>query len=112
MPSGDIELCGSLRQHKVHPLFKTLLDSLYKKHVFLSNRSRKEKLDACRNALGMKPPEHETTTENQLPHWYDMVIKYLGIDPRICPVCKKGLMRMHRELCATALPWRTKLKGA
>jgi hypothetical protein len=58
---------------------------------FLSNRSRKGKLDACRKALGMKPLKHETTTENQSPHWYDLVIKYFGIDPRICPVCKKGL---------------------
>jgi hypothetical protein len=49
---------------------------------FLSNRSRKEKLDACRKALGVKPPKHETTSDNQSPHWYDLVIKFLGIDLR------------------------------
>jgi hypothetical protein len=74
---------------------------------FLSNRSRKEKLDACRKALGMKPPEHETTTQNQSSHWYDLVIKFLGIDPRICPICKKGLMKTYREFCATSPPLMT-----
>jgi hypothetical protein len=71
---------------------------------FLSNRSRKEKLDACRKALGIKPQEVETVAESQTPHWYDLVIKFLGIDPRICPVCKKGLMKPYREICATSPP--------
>jgi hypothetical protein len=71
---------------------------------FLSNRSRKEKLDACRKALGMTTPEQEAPPQTQSPHWYDLVIKFLGIDPRICPVCKKGHMKPYRELCATAPP--------
>jgi hypothetical protein len=71
---------------------------------FLSNRSRKEKLDACRKALGMKPKDVESVAEIQPPHWYDLVIKFLGIDPRICPACKKGLMKPYQEICATSPP--------
>jgi hypothetical protein len=69
---------------------------------FLSNRNRKGKLDACRKALGMKSQDAETNADIQPSHWYDIVIKFMGIDPRICPACKKGLMKPYREICATS----------
>jgi hypothetical protein len=71
---------------------------------FLSNRSRKEKLNECREALGIKPANVENSTEKHSVHWYDLVIRFTGIDPRICPICNKGHMKTYREIPATSPP--------
>jgi hypothetical protein len=71
---------------------------------FLSNRSRKIKLNECRKALGITTSEHENNNENQSQHWYDLVIQLTGIDPTICPICKMGHMKMHKEIPATSPP--------
>lgn len=71
---------------------------------FLSNRSRKEKLNACRKALGVKPVLDENKNEKQSRHWYDLVIELTGKDPTICPVCNKGHMKLYKEIPATSPP--------
>jgi len=71
---------------------------------FLSNRSRKKKLNQCRKALGVKPVEQENSTDKKSRHWYDLVLQLTGIDPTICPVCKMGHMKMHKEIPATSPP--------
>jgi hypothetical protein len=70
---------------------------------FLSNRSHKGKLNKCREALGVKPENQqhdseENHTEHKPQHWYDLVIKFTGIDPTICPLCKTGHLRMIQEM--------------
>lgn len=81
---------------------------------FLSNRSRKDKLKECREALGEKPvkPEQENKTEKPSRHWYDIVIRLTGKDPTICPVCKIGRMKMYREIFATSPPLRAVVTAA
>lgn len=53
---------------------------------FLSARNRKTKLLKCKELLGADITE---TEENDL-NWQDFFEKVTGIDPTLCPVCKKG----------------------
>jgi len=71
---------------------------------FLSNRSRKKKLNECRKALGVTTTEHENNNEKQSRHWYDLVIQLTGKDPTVCPVCNKGHMNTYKEIPATSPP--------
>jgi len=49
-------------------------------------------------------------------HWYDLVIKFTGIDPTICPLCKTGHLRMIqemiKEISATSPPLPVALNAA
>src|SRR5271157_745182 len=100
-------LCGREQAKNHDPddsgVHQALLAARYS-HRFLSNRSRKNKLNECRKALGIATPEQEINNEKQSRHWYDIVIQLTGNDPTICPVCKKGHMNTYKEIPATSPP--------
>jgi hypothetical protein len=59
---------------------------------FLGNRHRKEKLERCRQLLGMAPPK-ESSTELAPPEDYrDRYERLTGRSLRECPVCHRGHM--------------------
>lgn len=59
----------------------------------LSNRNRKTKLLRCKQLLGALIDEDE-----EKPSWQEMLIRIAGIDPRICPYCRKGQMVLKEIL--------------
>ena len=61
----------------------------------LSNRNRKTKLRRCQKILGSIPNEKQQSTESE--SWERLLFELTGIDPRICPCCKKGRM-VNREI--------------
>jgi hypothetical protein len=59
---------------------------------FLGNRHRKEKLQLCRQLLGMAPPK-EGSAEPAIPEDYrDRYERLTGRSLRECPVCHRGRM--------------------
>ncbi len=59
---------------------------------FLGNRHRKEKLERCRQLLGMAPPK-ESSAEPAPPEDYrDRYERLTGRSLRECPVCHRGRM--------------------
>jgi len=59
---------------------------------FLGNRYRKEKLESCRQLLGMTPPT-ESSAEPATPEDYrDRYERLTGRSLRECPVCHRGCM--------------------
>ena len=59
---------------------------------FLGNRYRKDKLELCRQLLGMAPPQ-ESSSEPAIPEDYrDRYEKLTGRSLRECPVCHRGRM--------------------
>jgi Putative transposase/Transposase zinc-binding domain len=59
---------------------------------FLGNRYRKDKLELCRQLLGMAPPQ-ESSSEPATPEDYrDRYEKLTGRSLRECPVCHRGRM--------------------
>lgn len=56
----------------------------------LSSRNRKTKLKKCKDILGVTVNKEITTSQPE--SWEDLLFKLNGIDPRICPRCKKGHM--------------------
>jgi Putative transposase/Transposase zinc-binding domain len=59
---------------------------------FLGNRHRKEKLERCRQLLGMAPPK-ESSAEPATPEDYrDRYERLTGRSLRECPVCHRGRM--------------------
>jgi hypothetical protein len=59
---------------------------------FLGNRHRKEKLERCRQLLGMAPPQ-ESPAEPATPEDYrDRYERLTGRSLRECPVCHRGHM--------------------
>lgn len=57
---------------------------------FLSNRSQKTLLPICLNLLGQKPLKKK----EKLAHWYEIIEELTGEDPRRCPKCHKGIIRV------------------
>jgi hypothetical protein len=56
----------------------------------LSNRSRKDNIDLCRELIGSCKT---ATKEKERPEtWQDQLLRICGIDINTCPVCKKGTM--------------------
>jgi hypothetical protein len=82
----DMELEASefIRRFLLHVLPDQFFKIRY--YGFLSARNRKTKLVKCKELLGAKITE---TEENDL-NWQDFFEKVTGIDPTLCPVCKKG----------------------
>jgi hypothetical protein len=65
---------------------------------FLGNRHRKEKLQCCRQLLGMAPPT-ESSAESATPEDYrDRYERLTGRSLRECPVCHRGRMIPIRVL--------------
>jgi hypothetical protein len=59
---------------------------------FLSNRHREEKLERCRQLLGMASA-HPTTPATEPPKDYrDRYEELTGVSLRLCPVCGRGQM--------------------
>jgi Putative transposase len=59
---------------------------------FLGNRHRKEKLELCRQLLGMAPPR-ESSSDTATPEDYrDRYERLTGRSLRECPVCHRGHM--------------------
>jgi len=59
---------------------------------FLSNRHREEKLEHCRQLLGMASA-HPTTPASEPPKDYrDRYEELTGVSLRLCPVCGRGQM--------------------
>jgi len=63
----------------------------------LSNRNRKTKLRRCREILGVGSNREQQSTESV--GWEKLLFELTGIDPHLCPCCKKGQM-VTREILA------------
>jgi len=70
---------------------------------FQGNRYRKDKLDQCRQLLGMPIPEvHSEPSETQ--DYRDRCEELNGVSLRICPVCRRGHMVLIDTLEARSRP--------
>jgi len=67
----------------------------------LSNRNRKTKLRRCQKILGSTSNGKQQSTESE--SWEELLFELTGIDPRICPCCKKGRM-VTREILSPQGP--------
>jgi len=69
---------------------------------FLANRCKKENVQKCRELIGSLPAGKHNST--QQPHQYlekttqELMLDLTGIDISICPRCKKGTLRIIREI--------------
>lgn len=61
----------------------------------LSNRNRKTKLRRCREIFGVGSNREQQSTESE--SWEELLFELTGIDPHLCPCCKKGRM-VTREI--------------
>jgi hypothetical protein len=59
---------------------------------FLGNRYRKEKLEHCRQLLGMTPPNESSSQPQPCEDYRDRYEKLTGHSLRECPVCHRGRM--------------------
>jgi len=62
----------------------------------LNNRKKKEKLKLCREALGV--PASQNKEETKKESWEEILLRFTGVDPTICPNCGKGKMVRRRIL--------------
>ena len=60
----------------------------------LSARNRKTKLLRCKELLG----EDIKETEEQSSSWQELFEKLTGIDPTLCPHCKKGRLKFYKTV--------------
>jgi len=70
---------------------------------FQGNRYRKEKLDQCRQLLGMPIPEVPTES-SETRDYRDRCEELNGVSLRICPVCRRGHMVLIDTLEARSRP--------
>jgi hypothetical protein len=59
---------------------------------FLGNRYRKEKLEHCRQLLGMTPPDEGSSQPQPCEDYRDRYEKLTGHSLRECPICHRGRM--------------------
>lgn len=78
-----------IRRFLLHVLPNGFMKIRY--YGILSNRNRKEKLALCKKLLNVPEEIHR---EKEV--WEDLLLRITGIDPRICPECKKGRL-VRRE---------------
>ena len=62
----------------------------------LSNRNRKDKLLICKKLLGVEIKDSGESGEKE--SWEDLLLRITGLDPGICPSCKKGKMVLKKKL--------------
>ena len=62
----------------------------------LSSRNHKTKLNRCKEILGIIEDQEGQATQSAT--WEELLFELTGIDPRICPRCKKGWMIPKEEL--------------
>ena len=66
---------------------------------FLGNRHRQEKLERCRQLLGMPSAEQATPATEPPKDYRDRYEELTGVSLRLCPVCRRGRMiRMELPL--------------
>jgi hypothetical protein len=63
---------------------------------FLGTAGRKQ-LDACMKALGKAPPAEDP---NAGKSWDQKALALTGVDPLLCPCCRKGRMKLCRRINA------------
>jgi len=59
---------------------------------FLGNRHRKEKLEQCRQLLGMVPPSERSSVTATPENYLDRYERLTGHSLRECPICHRGRM--------------------
>ena len=54
-----------------------------------ANRNRQASMTLCRKVLSVKdsPPVQASLS------WQELLLTLTGVDPRVCPVCRKGRMQ-------------------
>lgn len=62
----------------------------------LSNRYKSRNLKKCRELLGIEPGESHQKKKKET--WEDLLYRITGIDPRLCPHCKKGRMLQKQRI--------------
>jgi len=60
---------------------------------FLSTRKKAQKLQRCRELLGVKG--HQESAYFEITTWQELLLALTGIDVRVCPACGKGRMVCH-----------------
>src|SRR5216684_8115799 len=65
---------------------------------FLGNRHRKEKLERCRQLLGMAPPKESSAEPATQEDYRDRYERLTGRSLRECPVCHRGHMISVKRL--------------
>jgi hypothetical protein len=63
---------------------------------FLANRSRKQKLDRCRQLLGLQPTPSVRKSARQL------MLEITGLDLARCPACRVGTLVIRGQLPSLA----------
>jgi len=88
-----LEAFEFIRRFLLHVLPDQFVKIRY--YGILSHRSRKGKLLQCKKLLGVvmdhEPKEYPKET------WEELLTRLTGIDPRVCPFCRKGKM-IHKEI--------------
>jgi hypothetical protein len=64
----------------------------------MSNRNRTTKLPTCKEILGVSTNQNH---EGAKPSWEELLTRITGIDPRLCPHCRKGKMLLKEVLLPT-----------
>jgi hypothetical protein len=59
---------------------------------FLGNRYRQEKLERCRQLLGMASAEQTTPATEPPKDYRDRYEELTGVSLRLCPLCRRGRM--------------------
>jgi hypothetical protein len=59
---------------------------------FLGNRHRQEKLQRCRQLLGMTSADPTTQATEAPTDYRDRYEKLTGVSLRLCPACRRGRM--------------------
>jgi hypothetical protein len=77
-------------------LLHILPDDFMKVHYFgfLANRCKKEDLALCRQLLCLSPELPQTKKKT----CHELMLELTGVDIGLCPCCKKGRMKIVREL--------------
>jgi hypothetical protein len=65
----------------------------------LASRNNNTKLRRCKEILDVEFDQEQDTPRPQ--SWEDLLFELTGIDPRICPECKKGRM-IHKDIIQRA----------
>jgi hypothetical protein len=83
-----------IRRFLLHVLPEQFVKIRY--YGLLSHRSRKGKLLRCKKLLGVSTSEEPK--EGPKESWQDLLTRVTGMDPRICPYCRKGKMIQKETL--------------
>ncbi len=84
-----------IRRFLLHILPKGFFKIRY--YGILASRNHQTKLQRCKQILDVDSSQDQDTNHSQ--SWEDLLFELTGIDPRICPKCKKGRM-IRKEILA------------